>query len=85
MWRCAAMLILSLFVFSMTSLAENRPRFRFADQNGNGKVSINEAIAAGVPIAEARAGDRDNDGQLTRDDWRFIDMNTPSNPESLSS
>ena len=85
MWRCATMLILSLFVFSATSLAEVRPKFRFADQNGDGKVSINEARAAGVPVSEARACDIDDDGKLTRDDWRFIDMNTPSNPETLSS
>ncbi len=85
MLRYAAMLIISLFVFSLTSLVEDGPKFRFVDQNGDGKVSINEARAAGIPISEAIAGDINEDGKLTKHDWHFIDMNTPSNTESLSS
>lgn len=53
-----------------------RPAFDKADANGDGKVSVAEAKQAGVPKAEAKREDIDDDSQLTKADWKFVDMSS---------
>lgn len=50
------------------------PEFDSADANGDGVVSVEEAVEAGVPEAEAKREDIDGDGELTKADWKFVDM-----------
>jgi hypothetical protein len=56
--------------------AENgkRPAFGEVDTDGNGKISMEEAKQAGVPSSEAKREDIDNDGKLTKADWKFVDL-----------
>ena len=65
--------------------AEDKPAFEAADADGNGRVAVSEAVAAGVPKNEAEREDIDDDGQLTGTDWRFIDMNPAGEGGSGSS
>lgn len=50
------------------------PAFEDADANGDGAVSIEEAVDAGVPEEEARREDIDGDDELSEADWKFVDM-----------
>ncbi len=62
----------------------NRPEFKQVDENGDGKISVEEATSAGVPESEAKREDIDNDGQLTQADWKFVDMNPEQSGSSDS-
>lgn len=52
-----------------------KPEFSEVDADGDGQVSISEATEAGVPEEEAKREDINNDGNLSEDDWKFVDMN----------
>lgn len=60
----------------MAAAAESSetPAFEDADANGDGVVSIEEAVDAGVPEDEARREDIDGDDELSEADWKFVDM-----------
>jgi len=64
---------------------DNRPEFKNADSDGDGRISVEEAAEAGVPKAEAKREDIDNDGKLTKADWKFVDMDGPDSEEGSSS
>lgn len=65
--------------------SDDRPDFEKADADGNGKVTVSEATDQGVPKEEARREDIDNNGKLSRSDWKFIDMNPAGQEGSGSS
>ncbi len=58
----------------VATAAQERPPFEQADANGDGTITVEEATDAGVPEAEAKREDIDNDGELTKADWKFVDM-----------
>lgn len=64
--------------------AADRPSYKEVDRNGDGEVSVSEAIKVGIPEEEARREDIDSDGILTRADWQFVDM-APSRSDNLGS
>lgn len=65
--------------------SDQKPDFSEVDSNGDGKVSISEATQAGVPKAEAKREDIDNNDQLSKTDWDFVDMNPDGQSGSESS
>lgn len=64
---------------SPTTAAESKPAFDEVDTNGNGKISLKEAKAAGVPEPEFKEDDLDNDQRLNKRDWGYLDMNVDRN------
>lgn len=64
---------------------DDRPGFDKADSDGDGRITVEEATEAGVPEAEAKREDIDNDGELTKADWKFVDMDGPDSEEDSSS
>lgn len=52
---------------------EQKPSFKEADANNDGQVSISEATSVGIPKSEAKSADIDRDGNLTEQDWTFVD------------
>lgn len=74
-----ASIVLMLGLPAAVAAAE-KPSFQDADRDGNGAVSIQEAKQAGVPEQEAKAVDINDDGKLTKTDWKFADLE--ENPSS---
>lgn len=60
------------------------PAFSEADANGDGVVTIEEAVDAGVPEDEARREDIDADGELSEADWKFVDMAPDTSTQSAA-
>lgn len=54
--------------------ASDRPAFARVDVDDNGRVSLREAVAAGVPPAEARREDAGDGSGLSRSEWQAVDM-----------
>lgn len=54
------------------SAMDEKPSFEEADANGDGKVSQKEAREHGFSIYQFAAQDVDQDGMLTKEDWRYI-------------
>lgn len=84
----AAVLAAALFSFPLVASAaegEDRPGFDDADSDGDGRITVEEATEAGVPEAEAKREDIDNDGELTKADWKFVDMDGPDSEDGSSS
>jgi len=52
--------------------AEEKPSFETADANGDGKISLEEAKAQGYDKYQFIAQDVNQDGMLTKQDWRYI-------------
>jgi len=67
--------ITAVAAISLTGLAhaQEKPDFSEIDQDGNGKVAVEQAVKAGIPEAEAKKEDLDNDGQLTEKDWEYVE------------
>lgn len=84
--RTALTLAAALVAFPVTAAAASgdRPDFKKADANGDGKVAVSEATQAGVPKSEAKNEDIDGDGKLTKADWKFVDMKSDSGSDSGS-
>jgi hypothetical protein len=79
MWKAALTLIAGLMMFSGTALAaSSKPSFSQADTNGDGKVSIKEAIKAGISKQSAEVNDLNNDNMLTKNDWKFVTVKPSS-------
>lgn len=81
MMRKTATLLASAALAAVPAMAvgaEERPSFADVDANGDGKISVSEAVDAGVPKQEAKREDIDNDGKLTKADWKFVDMDAES-------
>lgn len=61
------------------------PTLEEADLDGNQRVSVQEAKAAGIPEAEANSADFDDDGWLSSAEWAHVtapaDMNADVNAE----
>lgn len=55
------------------SAASELPDFEEADQDGDGAVTIEEAKQAGVSEERAKSQDFDDDGELTKIDWGFLE------------
>ena len=90
MTKTATAAVLAAVLFSFPSIAsaaegKDRPGFDNADSDGDGRISVQEATEAGVPEAEAKREDIDNDGKLTKADWKFVDMDGPDSEEGSSS
>ncbi|WP_161958781.1 hypothetical protein [Ferruginivarius sediminum] len=49
-----------------------KPSFETADENGDGKISFEEAKAQGYDKYQFIAQDVNQDGMLTKEDWRYI-------------
>ncbi len=84
----AAVLAAALVSFPLIGSAaggEERPGFKDADRNGDGRITVEEATDLGVPEAEAKREDIDNDGELTRADWKFVDMDGPESDDGSGS
>lgn len=78
MWRFATATVATLIAVSGAALAADKPSFKEADTNGDGKISIQEATKAGVAKEEAKNNDLDDNGKLTKNDWEFVDMTSSS-------
>ena len=84
----AAVLAAALVSFPLivgAAEGDDRPGFKEADSDGDGRITVEEATDAGVPEAEAKREDIDSDGQLTRADWKFVDMDGPDSEEGSNS
>lgn len=68
----AALLALPLAAFAESG--GERPSFGEVDKNGDGKISVEEAKQAGVPESEVKREDIDDDGKLSKADWKFVNM-----------
>ena len=82
--RAAGALMLALPLVAAAADDAERPGFKKVDSNGDGRISVEEATAAGVPEAEAKREDIDNDGKLTKADWKFVDMKPKASGSSDS-
>ncbi len=72
--RILAAALLGLPMALAASEPPQPPGFEQADADGDGMVSIEEAVAAGVAEAEARREDINGDGELSVADWKFVDL-----------
>lgn len=72
----SAVAISLAFAFGLATAAE-KPSFDEVDEEGNGEVSVEKAVEAGVPEKEAKKEDLNNDGKLTKEDWGYIEMDPP--------
>lgn len=72
--RIVGAMLVTLPLLAVAQQSGERPGFDEADANGDGAVSVEEATAVGVPESEAKREDIDNDGELTKADWQFVDM-----------
>ncbi|MCF8026082.1 MAG: hypothetical protein K9K82_11440 [Desulfobacteraceae bacterium] len=73
----ALIAVISVFaavVFAATAFGAQKPSFDQADKNNNGKVSIQEAVKAGAEKDNAKLNDLDDDGKLTKKDWKYVKM-----------
>lgn len=62
--------------FSAVAASDDKPTFSEADTDGDGVVTIEEAVEAGIPKKEAKRTDLEGDGELTESDWSFVEMNS---------
>lgn len=87
MSRIARTLMMLVLATPLAAVAasSDKPDFKEADADGNGKVTVSEAAKAGVPKDEAKREDIDDDGKLTRADWKFVDMQSDDQTGSGSS
>ena len=76
--------LVTLPLLAVGAESGERPDFAEADANGDGAISLEEARKAGVPKSEAKREDIDNDGKLTKADWKFVDMNPGGSGDSSS-
>lgn len=60
------------------SSAAEKPSYKEADQNGDGKVTLSEAKAVGVREKSAKMADIDDNKSLTKNDWQFVDLQQQS-------
>ncbi len=74
--RGLASALATTMLLASIATAADKPRFDQADGNGDGRVTIQEAEAAGIAPDKAKANDLNGDGELTRADWRFIDVDS---------
>jgi hypothetical protein len=73
-WKLCGLVLIALPLAAGAAEGEERPAFSDADSNGDGTITIEEATSVGVPEKEAKREDIDNDGELTKADWKFVDM-----------
>lgn len=69
-----AVLMTALPLAATAAEGDERPSYEKADANGDGVITVEEATSVGVPQEEAKREDIDNDGELTKADWKFVDM-----------
>ena len=67
--------VVAVLFLSATAYAEEKPAFSEVDENGDGKVGVEQAVEAGIPEAEANKEDIDNDGKLSKKDWKYVELN----------
>lgn len=90
MTKTSTAAVLAAALFSLPLIAgaaegDDRPGFDKADSDGDGRITVEEATDAGVPEAEAKREDIDNDGELTKADWKFVDMDGPDSDDGSGS
>lgn len=62
--------------------AEDKEKPDFSEvSGGEDKVSVEDAVDAGVPESVAKREDIDDDGKLTEKDWEYVTMEERSAPE----
>lgn len=74
MIRALGTALVALPLVAVTANAEERPSFDEVDQDGDGMISVEEAKQAGVPESEVKREDIDDDGKLSKADWKFVSM-----------
>jgi len=87
-YRITGIVVAALLALPMAASAkasDQKPTYKQADANGDGVVTIKEAVKAGVPKSEAKREDIDNDGKLTKADWKFVDMDGKTGSSAASS
>lgn len=67
-------LVLALTLLPLVGQTATKPSYDKADQNGDGTVTVQEAKKVGVSVEEAKDEDLDDNGKLTKTDWRFVDL-----------
>ncbi|MBK1725890.1 EF-hand domain-containing protein [Halorhodospira neutriphila] len=72
---------LFLFLVGGGLHAEEKPAFNKVDSDGDGSVSVEEAVDAGIPESVAKREDIDNNGKLSRKDWEYVTLERRSTPE----
>ena len=68
----AALLAAAAFAAPALAADADKPSFETADANGDGKISMKEAKEQGYDKYQFAAQDVDQDGMLTKEDWRYI-------------
>jgi len=67
-----ALLAAASFAVPAVSAENDKPSFEEADQDGDGKVSMDEAKQHGFDRYQFVAQDVDQDGMLTEEDWHYL-------------
>ncbi len=67
----AALAVVS-FAGPALSVETDKPAFEEADKNGDGGIGMKEAKALGYSKYQFFAQDVDQDGMLTKEDWRYL-------------
>ncbi|MEX0607563.1 MAG: hypothetical protein WD382_06000 [Halofilum sp. (in: g-proteobacteria)] len=52
--------------------SDEKPEFSEVDEDGDGAITVEEAVDAGAPEEQANNQDLNDDGELDESDWRFI-------------
>ena len=78
MWVTRALLVALMLGMSSIAVAtsesgksDQMPKFSEVDQNGNSKLSFQEAKAAGIDKETFNEEDLDEDGKLTKYDYKY--------------
>lgn len=74
MIRLLGAALVALPLAAVAQSGGERPSFGEVDQDGDGRISVEEAKQAGVPESEFEREDIDDDGKLTEADWKFVQM-----------
>jgi len=67
-----AVLALGAFAGTPAQAQDKKPSFEESDANGDGKVSLEEAKKHGFSIYQFVAQDVNQDGMLTKEDWKYL-------------
>lgn len=74
MSRIKSLLTALALTAPLTAMADSseKPEFSEVDSDGDGAITIEEAVDAGAPEEQAKNQDLDDDGELSESDWKFV-------------